>query len=152
MSWTGKNKFFEYFRSLFRKEQAPSGNTSARQVKPLTPAQVARVENKLNAWVEKKGYCLPDASVHQSASRIGTDPVILFRYFAMQGTDFRTWRATLRMKEAIELMKQNPQLSISAIGRRVGITDRSNFGRQFRAIYGETPDNWRKKSKIFLEN
>lgn len=147
MSWAGKNKVIGFFRGLFRKEQAPSNNAPLRPAKPLTPAQVTRLENKLNAWVEKKGYCLPDSSIQHSASRIGTDSVKLFRYFAMQNTDFRTWRTELRMKEALELMKKEPETSVSTIGRRVGITDRSNFCRQFKAIYGQTPDIWRKNQK-----
>ncbi|MBR4774685.1 MAG: helix-turn-helix transcriptional regulator [Bacteroidales bacterium] len=147
MSWAGKKSIGKFFRSLFHKEQAPSNNVTPHAVKPLSPAQVTRVEAKLNAWVEKRGYCLPDRSVQAAASRIGTDSVKLFRYFAMQDTDFRTWRTGLRMKEAVELMKREPQTSTSAIGRRVGINDRSNFCRQFKDIYGVTPDNWRKNQK-----
>ena len=147
MSWAGKKSIVKFFRSLFRKEQAPSDNARKRLAKPLTPAQLTRLEAKLNSWVEKRGYCLPDHSIHQTAARMGTDSVKLYRYFAMKNTDFRTWRTELRMKEAAALMQLEPKSSISVIGRRVGIADRSNFCRQFKAIYGETPDIWRKNQK-----
>ena len=33
------------------------------------------------------------------------------------------------------------------IGQRVGFIDRANFTHQFKALYGLTPDQWRKQQK-----
>ena len=147
MSWAGKKYFKEFFRSLFRKEQAPSDNATPRPAKPLTPAQVRRLDAKLDVWVSAKGYCRADHSIRECAGRIGTDSVKLFRYFAMRNTDFRSWRTSLRMTEAMELMKSEPDTSVSAIGMRVGVPDRSNFCRQFKLFTGQTPEVWRKNQK-----
>ena len=147
MSWAGRKKISKFFRSLFRKEQAPSAPGAPRSVKPLSPAQVARLEAKLNAWVEKRGYCLSERTVKETAARIGTDSTKLYRYFYMKGQDFRSWRTELRIKDAMEQMIREPDTSISAIGLRVGVPDRSNFCRQFKAVAGQTPETWRKNQK-----
>ena len=149
MFWAGKLKFKSIIGSLFKKEQAPSSSadTPGRIVNPLSEHQCRRLEQKLQAWVDNKGFCLPDRTMADAARRIGTHSLILYRYFAQQGTDFRTWRAQLRIREAQELLLAYPDVPASVIGRRVGITDRSNFTRQFKAIVGELPDSWRKNQK-----
>ena len=147
MSWAGKKSIKKFFRSLFRKEQAPSASGASRSVKPLSPAQMIRLEAKLDAWVEKRGYCLSEHTVKETAARIGTDSTKLFRYFYIKGTDFRSWRTELRIKDAMEQMIREPETSISAIGLRVGVPDRSNFCRQFKAVTGQTPQAWRKNQK-----
>jgi AraC-like DNA-binding protein len=147
MSWAGKKSFRKFFRSLFRKEQAPSAPVSEQKVVPMLTAEFKELEDKLEVWVKEKGYRLPDSTIKQSAARIGTSSLKLHQYFSAQGTDFRAWRTALRIQDAMEMMKQEPETSVSAIGIRVGIPDRSNFCRQFKAIVGTTPEIWRKNSK-----
>ena len=101
----------------------------------------------MNAWVKNRGYCLSERTIKETAARIGTDSITLHRYFQMKGSDFRTWRTSLRIQDAMEQMRREPETSISAIGLRVGVPDRSNFCRQFKAVTGLTPESWRKISK-----
>jgi len=147
MFWAGRINVKSIFRSLFKKEQAPSDSAPGRINTRLSDHQCRRLEQKLQAWIDAKGYCLPDRTVADSASRIGTHSLILYRYFAQQGTDFRTWRSQLRIQDAKEQLLAYPDEPASLIGRRVGITDRSNFTRQFKAFVGELPDTWRKNQK-----
>ena len=65
--------------------------------------------------------------------------------------DFRSWRSSLRLRDACQELLDSPDASVSLIARRVGFTDRSNFTRQFKAAFGLTPDSWRKKSKNNLD-
>lgn len=149
MSWAGKKAIKRVFGSLFHKEQAPSDSAPETDstVKPLTELQRSRIEKKLDKWQEEKGYRLPDRTVAESSARIGTNSILLYRYFAEKGTDFRTWRSLLRIRDAKEELLAHPEDSISIIARRVGIVDRSNFSRQFKAVVGDSPDNWRKNQK-----
>ena len=78
---------------------------------------------------------------------MGVQSVLLYRYFARKGMDFRTWRSALRIKDAREELLSFPDDPVSMIARRVGFTDRSNFTRQFKATTGVTPDFWRKNQK-----
>ncbi len=142
MSWAGKKSIKHFLRSLFKSEQAPSSS-----VRPLTEIQRTRIEQKLEEWVQARGYYVSDRSITESAQRIGCNSLLLYRYFALQGLDFRSWRSRLRIQDAQQQMIAFPEDSVSAIARRVGIPDRSNFNRQFKALVGQTPDSWRKMQK-----
>lgn len=144
MSWAGKEFLPAAVRSLFRKkEQAPSS-----PVQPLAPETVARVGRRLQAWVYGKGYRLPDRTPHQAADRIGVDFPTLHHYCLRQlGVDFRRFRTQLRIRDAQEQMLAEPHTPTTAIARRVGYQDRSNFSRHFKELTGFTPDQWRKNGK-----
>jgi AraC-like DNA-binding protein len=124
-----------------------AGNSTNSYSASLTPAQRSRLEKALQAWVDAKSYRIPDTTLEQSAARMGTQSVILYRYFLEKGQDFRTWRSQLRIKDAQQELLAFPEEPASAIARRVGFTDRSNFTRQFKAFTGLTPELWRKNQK-----
>ncbi len=133
----GGNKIIRSFRSLFLNEQAPSF---------LTTEQKEMVKSALKRYKQQKLYCLPDTTLSEVADRLEINSIYIYRYFAEKDKDFRSWRTALRIEEAKRLMKLYPDEPMSVIGRRVGISDRSNFCRQFKELVGETPQNW-KKSK-----
>ena len=138
MSWAGKISVKDLFKSLFpSREQALS-------LLPLSPEEEARVEARLQTWVDNKGYRLPQRTLMEAAESIGTTYPILYRYFAAEGTDFRTWRTALRIEDAMAQMKAEPDTPISTISRRVGFSDRSNFARLFKEHIGLTPFQWRQ--------
>ena len=138
MSWAGKKSVKDLFKSLFPpREQALS-------FLPLSPEEETRVEARLQTWVNNKGYRLPQRTLMEAAESIGTTYSILYRYFAADGRDFRTWRTALRIEDAMEQMKAEPDTPLSTIGRRVGFSDRSNFARLFKEHIGLTPYQWRQ--------
>ncbi len=138
MSWAGKKSIKALIESLF-----PSGE-QALASHSLSPLARARLEARLEAWVQNKGYRIPHRSLMEAAQSIGTTYPILYRYFAADGKDFRTWRTALRIQDAMEQIKAEPDTPLSTIGRRVGFSDRSNFANHFKAHTGMTPDQWRK--------
>jgi AraC-like DNA-binding protein len=138
MSWAGKISFKDLFKSLFpTREQALS-------FLPLSSEEEARVEARLQTWVDNKGYRKPQRTLMEAAESIGTTYPILYRYFAADGRDFRTWRTALRIEDAMEQMKAEPDTPLSTISRRVGFSDRSNFARLFKEHIGLTPYQWRQ--------
>jgi AraC-like DNA-binding protein len=139
MSWAGKRSVLDHFKSLFpKREQALFPPC------PLPEAERARLESLLHAWVKDKGYRLSQRSLMETAESIGTSFPIIYRYFAADGKDFRTWRTLLRIEDAMEQMKAEPATPLSTISRRVGFSDRSNFARLFKAYTGLTPGQWKK--------
>ena len=139
MSWAGKKSFKERFKSLFL-----SGEQALSSPFVLTRARKEKVEKLLKAWVDGKGYRLPHPTVEEAAQRIGVPYLYLYHYFKAEGADFRSWRTRLRMEDAMAQIRENPQTPLSVIGQRVGIPDRSNFARQFKAHTGQTPNAWRQ--------
>ena len=141
MSWAGNISPFKLLnKSLFRKkEQALSPSDTG-----LSPRRLAEVEQAMQQWIENKAYRLPDRTLSEAALRIGCTSRELYRYCLTLGVDFRSWRSSLRIQDAREMLVAEPETSYATIARRVGFTDRSNFYHQFKAQTGMTPDEWRK--------
>ena len=140
MFWAGKKSFKDIFKSLF-----PSREQALSSALTLSPSDKASLEARIQAWVRGKGYRLPHRSLAEAAESIGTTYPILYRYFTAEGKDFRSWRTALRLQDAMEQIKAEPDTPLSTIGRRVGFSDRSNFARLFKAHTGLTPREWRKQ-------
>lgn len=104
-----------------------------------------QLETALNKWVAEKKYADKDISVDEIARQLGTERYFLRHYFTTRvGSDFRTWRLDLRVREVKAIMENQPDLSISQICNMVGFGDRSNLHRQFLKITGITPAEYKK--------
>ncbi|MDO5321731.1 MAG: AraC family transcriptional regulator [Bacteroidia bacterium] len=118
----------------------------------LTPARKtlqiadAHTEICLEKWVGERKYTNPDSTLEDVAEDIGISSLQLAYYFRIViGQSFQTWRKKLRIRDAQVLIAQNPEKSIASIGYSVGITDKSNFRRQFLEETGMTPIEYRKE-------
>ena len=63
------------------------------------------------------------------------------------GCGFLSIRKELRIFEAKRIIEENPYLPLNTIGEMVGISDKTNFRRQFYEVTGETPQEWRDRVK-----
>ena len=141
MSWAGNKTFKETLRGLFQKKgQAPFSSMPS-------PEDFAHTEALIQKWVNGKGYRMPDTNQEQVAERIGITPGALSRFFHHKNQDFRSWRTSLRIEDAKRQILEEPQTPFSVICKRVGISDRSNFSRQFKAVTGKTPGQWKNLQK-----
>ena len=61
------------------------------------------------------------------------------------GLSFPQYINNIRMKEAIRLLKDNTDMTISAIAQKVGFKS-ANFREQFKQKYGMTPAEYRQNS------
>ena len=92
---------------------------------------------RLQKWVDDKGYLDKDVSVDEITRILGTDRNYLRYYFRTYvHNDFRTWRVELRIEEAKRIMKEQPELSLTQVGEMVGFNHRSNFFNQFQKMTG----------------
>ena len=120
-----------------------------RKLPQRTLRKMDLLEKALSRWLDDKGWRLPCRTVGEAAERMGSDSETLYYYFERRmGMDFRTWRTRLRIRDAMEMLRERPDLSVSEVGRRVGFSDRSNFSSQFLSYTGRTPAQWRKEAGI----
>lgn len=103
-------------------------------------------KEKLESWISEKGYMQKDLCVDDIVETFGVNREYL-RYFfrTYVHSDFRTWRAELRIKEAKKLMIKYPDYNFSKISEMVGFNHRANFFNQFVKIEGMSPSEWREK-------
>ena len=101
---------------------------------------------KLDQWVYSKSYYQPEQTMQQVADSMGiSHGELSWVSRRVYGDSFLSLRKRLRLIDACRMLVDYPDLPIAVIAYRVGISDRTNFRRQFFSEFGMTPQEWRKK-------
>lgn len=130
---------FQFIEPVFQEENM---ETKRQQI------SFQEVEIVIEKWVNQKKYLQAGITIEQVATELNTNRTYLSNYInnTKQQT-FRKWINELRIEEAKLLLLKYPTLPASEIGKLVGFSDKSNFGRQFSQLTSTTPQNWRKKQQ-----
>lgn len=125
---------------------------SAEAVKPVvqvvyeTVTTDERIKGKLQKWVESKGFCQTGVTINDLSKQIGINRTYLSKHInECYSCNFNCWINKLRVREAEEMMRRNPDLPLSDVADQVGYADISHFSRQFKYIKGEPPSLYGKK-------
>ena len=102
------------------------------------------------AMALKELYLNPDFDIKKLAEEVGSSRTnISFCINSLTGKPFRLWLSEYRLNRFIQLLKQNPDESIEELMTSCGYQEQSTFRRQFKAAYGMTAGEYRKR---LLEN
>ena len=105
-----------------------------------------KIKNKLEDWVDKKGFCRPGITINELSKNIGINRTYLSKYInECYSCNFNCWLNKLRIDEAEKIMRQQPEMPLSDIAEKVGYADISHFSKQFKNIKGEPPSLYEKK-------
>jgi AraC-like DNA-binding protein len=108
-----------------------------------------KINNRFS-WVELKGKVLKE----KYYTRMGVNIEDMAQYLKVgrttlsgfinkeEGVNFNSWIRRLRIDEAIRLLLENPEYSLSQISEMVGYSEPSNFSRQFKIETGVSPSEW----------
>lgn len=107
--------------------------------------QTETLRFSIDQWVKDKKYLEPDTSVEDVACQLGTD-IKFFRYYfrTQMPCDFRSWRISLRIAYAKELIKKDPDISMNRLSELSGFTSKSNFYSYFKSDTGMTPNEFKE--------
>jgi AraC-like DNA-binding protein len=83
-------------------------------------------------------------SAEQVARSLGVDRRTVHRQLADSGLTFSAMLRAKRVQLAEQLLA-NPRLSMTEISDRLGFTETSSFSRWFRAEFGCSPREWRRR-------
>jgi AraC-like DNA-binding protein len=109
----------------------------------------ALLEKRMEEWIAGKGFTEKGITLDVLAARLYTNSKYLSVYInTCKKQTFRAWMNTLRIEEAKILLRQYPEITVNDIAARVGIATGSHFGKQFHALTGLSPANWRKQSAL----
>ena len=105
---------------------------------------VSAIRRELMEWILLRRYDLPDDDLGVMSTRLDIPKEDFARYISVcLGTRYSSMRKRLRICDACELLVSNPDEPLSSIGRRVGITDKRNFRKEFAQEVGTYPSDWR---------
>lgn len=118
------------------------------EVQPLIPdeAFLSRLREVVESNLQDSGFSISDLSKEMAMSRTP------FFKKVKDTTGFTPWQFIMatRMDKAAELLSDTSK-SMGEICRLVGIKDPSNFSKLFKAQFGSTPSEFRKKARTKKE-
>ena len=102
------------------------------------------LRDNLDKWIMRGGYLDQGMTLEGLASEIMTNRTYLSSYINnTYNCTFKEFIYMLRIEAAIQIMMEEPNISIDDLGTRVGIPSASTFNRQFVKQMGVTPAVWK---------
>lgn len=97
-------------------------------------------------WISRRGYTDPCITADNIALLFNTNRNRLSVYLNSElGVNYYEWIAQMRIDDAKKLLVEEPYIPICTIALRVGIEDKSNFGRAFKRVTGMSPTRYRNE-------
>lgn len=104
-----------------------------------------KLQPKIDAWINEKGYCKPNLSIRDVAIQMGTNHSYLSAHLNTNlNLTFQEWLNRLRIEEAKRILTSE-NIPIEDVGVRVGYPQNYNFSRWFKTITDTTPFRYRKE-------
>lgn len=106
-----------------------------------------RFGQHVEQWVSEKKYLESQLTIEDLATTMGTNKLYMSRYINTKyNATFRAWITGLRMEEAKNYMRQNPNLKMEEVAFHSGFSSLSYFSKVFSRTEGMTPIAWRKEN------
>lgn len=97
-------------------------------------------------WISEKHFLHPEITLNQLALDFCTNRTYLSSYInTNMKINFNGWVNSLRIAEAMTLIEEHPDWSITRISDETGFSDSSCFCRHFKRITGITPGVYRNQ-------
>jgi AraC-like DNA-binding protein len=106
---------------------------------------IEKIEAMLQEFIDLQLYLEVDCSLSQISDKLRIPAHHLTYYFNnIKKVSFSDWRNQLRIEDAICILKQgtSSQLTLEAIGLKVGFKSNSTFIRSFKKHIGQTPSEY----------
>jgi AraC-like DNA-binding protein len=119
-----------------------------RREKPKQRSRILeKTGDRLEAWVKAGRHLEQHGSLDEIIEELDVTGEELSLYSKMVlKKKFRTWLKEIRLEEAKKLLLSRPDVPAYQIGFEVGITDKSNFRKEFKEYTGLTPKEWRDRA------
>ena len=106
-----------------------------------------KILDALYRWTAQQKYCVSYPSYDELARDLDVSREQLGWFFSeVLGDKFLSFRKRQRLTYAAFLLRNNATMPAAAAGQKAGITDKSDFRRQFAEVFRMTPENWRSPS------
>ena len=126
-------------------EQEKLENSRIKELKDvavLSPEVMSEVEQAVEAWKERGGYCQAGLLQPLAAQDIGISRYRLTAWLHQRGVKYTEWIAQLRVEEAKRTIAAHPDWGNDAVAQHCGFADRTVLQRTFKKIEGITPQKY----------
>lgn len=109
---------------------------------------VRKFSARFDAWIASKEWLDEMRTIDDEAATLNMTRDELSSFCHIRyGMSFLSFRALLRVLEAKEIMRSNPDLSVQDVGVMCGFSERNYLERRFVEYMGMTPAAWRDKCR-----
>ena len=129
----------EELKSLNNEKLTDAGTAYAAV---LSPEVMSEVEQAVEAWKARGGYCQTGLLQPIAAQAIGISRYRLTTWLHQQGLKYTEWIAQLRVEEAKRIIAAHPDWGNDAVAQHCGFADRTVLQRTFKKIEGITPQKY----------
>jgi len=96
----------------------------------------------------RKNFSNSDFDMNQLGSELGMGRSKLYtKIKEITGFTPNEFTLNMKLKEAVDLLDNKPQMNVSDIAFHLGFSSTKYFTKCFKTFYGLTPQDWRKKGK-----
>lgn len=121
---------------------------SQPQIIPVSKEILEVVLLKLNAFEQQKGYLSTSINLNSLSKILDTNSSYLSKIINhTKGKTFKNYLNDLRIENALEELKNNPQnkkFTIEAIAFDLGFKSAESFSKKFKSAYGMYPSKFMK--------
>lgn len=121
---------------------------SKPQIIPVSKEILEVVLLKLNAFEQQKGYLSTSINLNSLSKILDTNSSYLSKIINhTKGKTFKNYLNDLRIENALEELKNNPQnkkFTIEAIAFDLGFKSAESFSKKFKSAYGMYPSKFMK--------
>lgn len=104
---------------------------------------------QVKIWLSEKRFLAPQLTIDDLAAEMGTNKLYMSRYINRKhGANFSTWITQLRLEEAKNYMRENPNVKQEEVAIHSGFSSSSYFSRVFSRFESMTPAAWRKEQNV----
>jgi AraC-like DNA-binding protein len=140
---------FPAFLNAVRQAQADTDlvKSAMALLSPLVPRRQTGAADNVLAELDRAvmGRMPGPVQLREIAQRLGKHPTAITHHLQRKyGLSFSQYVARLRIDKAKELLRRT-RLGIGEVATRVGISDQSNFTKQFRKFEGLSPVQYREQ-------
>jgi len=119
---------------------------STIEQKPEIRYRKSSWEKLKNKILKDKYYLKAELNIEQMAEYLKIGRTTLSNYINREeGINFYSWINQLRIEEAKQIIINNPDYSFARIAEMVGISEASNFSRQFKLVTKKSPSVWKSE-------
>jgi len=141
--------YINYLTDFFVLEPIVAGSSESIKVEDDITEEngFEDLNQKLERWTNNKGFTKGEITISELALQLKTNRTYLSNYInSSKNMNFNRWLNSLRIEEAKNRMKENPDTPLSELASQLGYVNLSSFSRQFSAIVGISPSHWRKSN------
>jgi AraC-like DNA-binding protein len=120
-------------------------NEKKKELELFSPEYQEKIESLLQECIFNQMYLQADCSLMQISDKLRIPAHHLTYFFNnIKRESFSDWRNRLRIEDATNLLNQDTlrQLTLEAIGLKVGFKSNSTFIRSFKKFNGKTPSEY----------